>query len=106
MFINQFRGYFADSLESLNIFLHSNIDDALNLLTEVFQTSASHTKSIFPSRSFTRAREKSQPPWWDDELEQLKQEKYRALRAHRDVNLDLNVFRQLRNHLVLRGNSL
>ena len=37
----------------------------------------------------------SQPPWWDRELENLKNEKYQALRAHRDHKTDINLFREL-----------
>ena len=71
----------------------NNIDSGINKLNDIFYRAALSMKGR------GRSRAQTQPSWWDDECDRLKQTKYAALRKFRLTNNqdDLQSYKDNRN---------
>jgi len=95
-FLINFQDEFFNKHDELLCVADSNIEKSLEMFTDIYHKAAAFTKSRLKGTKGKVMSEQSQPPWWDQELEDIKHQKYIALRSHRDFGLDIGVFRAKR----------
>ena len=93
-FLRLFREKLARSRQNISLQINQNVDVAINLITDIYTSSA----KCMPKSTKTKGLP-SQPPWWNVTCNDLKQQKYSALRRFRKSNItsDFRQYKDARN---------
>ena len=93
-FLRLFREKLARSRQNISLQINQNVDVAINLITDIYTSSAKCMLKSTKTKGLP-----SQPPWWNVTCNDLKQQKYSALRRFRKSNItsDLRQYKDARN---------
>ena len=94
-FLERFNVIYNDLRDVIFDWIQNNINDCVQTIVKLYQTAAECMRIKGRNKS---SNKQLKEPWWDQQCENLKKEKYKALRYFRRTNdaHDLNNYKQCR----------